>query len=99
MVVATVRPGVEPAAVEAAIDEHLARSAAAPPTAAELAGARNRILTDYWSGLELLGNRAHGFSQYTTYFDDPGRLAGQADRYRPRPRDSIQEPATRELRP
>src|SRR5258708_16993555 len=82
MVVATVRPGVEPAAVEAAIDEHLARSAAAPPTAAELAGARNRILTDYWSGLELLGNRADGFSQYTTYFDDPGRLPGEAHRYR-----------------
>jgi zinc protease len=81
MVVATVRPGVEPAVVEAAIDEHLARTAAAPPTAAELAGARSRILTDYWSGLELLSNRADAFSQYTTYFDDPGRLAGEADRY------------------
>ncbi len=99
MVVATVRPGVEPAAVEAAIDEHLARSAAAPPTAAELAGARNRILTDYWSGLELLGNRADGFSQYTTYFDDPGRLAGEADRYRRVAAEDMQELAAGYLGP
>jgi len=81
MMVATVRPGVEPAAVEAALGDHLARAAAAPPSEEELAGARSRALTDYWSALELLANRADGFSQFTTYFDDPARLAGEADRY------------------
>jgi zinc protease len=98
-VVATVRPGVEPAAVEAALDEHLARAAAAPPTAEELAGARNRILTDHWSGLQLLSNRADSFSQFTTYFDDPGRLAGEADRYRGVAADELQELAAGFLGP
>src|SRR5579864_2680890 len=99
MVVATVRPGVEPAAVEAALDEHLARAAAAPPKAEELAGARNRILTDYWSSLQLLSNRADSFSQFTTYFDDPARLAGEADRYRVVAADELQEIAAAFLGP
>src|SRR5579863_2422061 len=93
-VVATVRPGVEPAAVEAAIGDHLARAAAEPPGADELGGALSRILTDYWSALELLSNRADSFSQYTTYFDDPGRLAGEADRYRGVAAGELQELAT-----
>jgi predicted Zn-dependent peptidase len=82
MVVATPRPGVEPVELEAALDEHLARAAAEPPTAAEMESALSRILTDYWSGLELLNNRADSFSQFATYFDDPGLLAGEAERYR-----------------
>ena len=99
MIVATVRPGVEPAAVEAAIGDHLARAAAAPPGAEEVAGARNRILTDYWTALELLSNRADSFSQYTTYFDDPGRLAGEADRYRAIAAEELQELAAGFLGP
>jgi predicted Zn-dependent peptidase len=97
MVIATVRPGVEPAAVEAVIHDHLARAAAEPPTAQELAGAQSRTLTDYWSALELLPNRADSFSQYTTYFDDPGRLAGEADRYRSVAAEELQELAAGSL--
>ncbi|HVR10900.1 MAG TPA: pitrilysin family protein [Thermoanaerobaculia bacterium] len=99
MVVATVRPGVEPAVVEAALGEHLARAAAAPPSAEELAGARSRILTDYWSALELLSNRADSFSQFTTFFDDPGRLAGEVDRYRGIAAEELQELAAGFLGP
>jgi len=99
MVIATVRPGVEPAAVEAVIHDHLARAAAEPPTAEELAGAQSRTLTDYWSALELLPNRADSFSQYTTYFDDPGRLAGEADSYRSVAAEELQELAARSLNP
>jgi predicted Zn-dependent peptidase len=99
MVVATVRPGTEPAVVEAAIGDHLARVAAAPPTAEELAAARRRILTEYWSALELLSNRADSLSQYTTYFDDPGRLAGETDRYRSLAASELQELAAGYLGP
>jgi len=99
MVIATLRPGVEPAAVEALIHDHLARAAGEPPTADELAGARSRTLTDYWSALELLTNRADSFSQYTTYFDDPGRLAGEADRYRGVAAEELQELAAGYLGP
>jgi len=98
-VIATVRPGIEPAVVEAVIHDHLARAAAAPPTAKELAGARSRVLTDYWSALELLTNRADSFSQYTTYFDDPGRLASEADRYRSIGAQELQELAAGFLGP
>jgi zinc protease len=99
MVIATLRPGVEPAAAEAVIHDHLARAAAAPPTTVELGGARSRTLTDYWSALELLTNRADSFSQYTTYFDDPGRLAGEADRYRSIAAEELQEVAAGFLGP
>ena len=99
MVIATARPGVEPAAVEAAIGDHLARAAAAPPTAEELAGARRRILTEYWTSLELLSNRADSLSQFTTYFDDPGRLAGETDRYRDLAAAELQDLAARFLVP
>jgi zinc protease len=98
MVVATARPGVEPAVIEAAIDEHLARAAAAPPTAEEMTGALSRVLTDYWSGLEQLGNRADLFSQFTTYLDDPGRLATEAARYQSITGAELQEFAAAYLR-
>jgi zinc protease len=97
IVVATARPGVEPAELEQALDRQLARAAAEPPSPAELSGALSRILTDYWSGLELLSNRADSFSQFTTFFDDPGRLAGEAGRYRDVAAAELQELAARYL--
>jgi zinc protease len=99
LVVATARPGVEPAAVEEALRAHLARAAAEPPGAEELAAARSRILTDYWSGLEQLGNRADAFSQFTTFFDDPARLASEADRYLSVAGEDLQELAAGWLGP
>jgi zinc protease len=97
VVVATARPGVEPAELEEALDRQLTRAAAEPPSPAELSGALSRILTDYWSGLELLSNRADSFSQFTTFFDDPGRLAGEAGRYRDVAAAELQELAARYL--
>ncbi|HVT59619.1 MAG TPA: pitrilysin family protein [Thermoanaerobaculia bacterium] len=82
VVVATARAGVEAATLESALRAHLAHAAAAPPTAEEFDGARNRTLTEYYAGLQMLSNRADLFSQFTTYFDDPGGLAGEAERYR-----------------
>jgi zinc protease len=87
-VVATARPGVDIAEVEQALLEHLERAAAGPPPDEELERACNKVLTDYWSGIQRLENRADLFSQFTTYFDDPGGLEREADRYRAvEPRD------------
>jgi zinc protease len=82
VLVATARPGVAIAEVEEALLGHLARVAAAPPDPAALESARNRMLTAHYGGLQLLGNRADLFCQFTTYFDDPAGVAAEADRYR-----------------
>ncbi|HEY8020815.1 MAG TPA: pitrilysin family protein [Thermoanaerobaculia bacterium] len=81
-VIATARPGVPIETVEAAVAEHLARAAGAPPHPDDLERACNKVLTEYYSGLQKLDNRADLFSQFTTLFDDPGGLAREADRYR-----------------
>ena len=82
MVTATARPGVAPETVEEALLEHLARAAAAPPAPEDLQRARNRVLTEHYSSLQKLDSRADLLSQFTTYFDDPAGVAGEADRYR-----------------
>lgn len=81
MVVATARPGVAAETLEEALSAHLARAAQKPPSSEDLERARNRVLTDLYSGLQKLDNRADLFSQFTTYFDDPGLVEGEADRY------------------
>jgi zinc protease len=81
VVIATARPGVAIEAVEEALIEHLERAATQPPAPEELERARNKVLTDYYSGLQKLDNRADLFSQFATYFDDPGRIEREADQY------------------
>jgi predicted Zn-dependent peptidase len=81
MFVSTARPGVEAATLEKAILEHLERAASEPPAAADFERSRHRMLTEFYSGLQKLDNRADMFSQFTTYFDDPGGVAREADRY------------------
>jgi zinc protease len=81
MIVSTARPGVDAATLEAAILEHVARAAAETPSAADFERSRHRMLTEFYSGLQKLDNRADLFSQFTTYFDDPGGVAREADRY------------------
>ena len=81
LVVATARPGVDAAEIEEALWRHIAKIAAGPPAPEELERARNRMLTDYYSSLQKLDNVADLFSQFTTYFDDPGGVAREAGRY------------------
>ena len=59
----------------------IARAASAPPDPADLERARNRMLTDYYSALQKMDSLADLFSQFTTYFDDPAGVAGEAGRY------------------
>ncbi|HEX4965015.1 MAG TPA: pitrilysin family protein [Thermoanaerobaculia bacterium] len=81
MIVATARPGVEAGTVEEALLGHVAAAAAAPPAAEEMTRARNRMLTDIYSSLQKLDGVADLFSQFATYFDDPGGVAAEAGRY------------------
>jgi zinc protease len=79
LVAATARPGVPIETLEAALLEHIDRLAASPPAAADLERSRNRALTDYFSGLQKIETRADQFGMFTTYFDDPGGLAREAE--------------------
>ncbi|HEX6899610.1 MAG TPA: pitrilysin family protein [Thermoanaerobaculia bacterium] len=81
LLVSTARPGVDPAEIEEVLLRHVAKAAAGPPAPEELERARNRMLTDYYSSLQKLDNVADLFSQFTTYFDDPGGVAREAGRY------------------
>jgi zinc protease len=79
--IATARPDVSAEALEEALLGHLAAAAAAPPDPADLERARNRMLTEYYSGLQRLDTLADLFSQFATYFDDPAGSLAEADRY------------------
>jgi zinc protease len=81
MMVATARPGVEIETLEKALLDHVAAAAATLPDADQLERARNRMLTDTYSGLQKLDGVADLFSQFATYFDDPGGVAAEPGRY------------------
>jgi zinc protease len=81
-IIATARPGVPIETVEEGVAAHLARATQEPPAPEDLERACNKVLTEYYSGLQKLDNRADLFSQFTTFFDDPGGLAREAERYR-----------------
>jgi zinc protease len=81
MMVATARPGVEVETLEQALLDHLAAAATTLPDPDELERARNRMLTDTYSSLQKLDGVADLFSQFATYFDDPGGVAAEAGRY------------------
>ena len=81
LLVATARPGVSAEELEAALLGHVAAAAAAPPDPAEIERARNRMLTDYYGGLQRLDSLADLLSQFATYFDDPAGALTESDRY------------------
>jgi zinc protease len=79
--VSTARPGVPADALEEALMGHLAAAAARPPDEADFDRARNRLLTDYYSGLQRLETVADQLSQFATYFDDPVGGLTEGERY------------------
>lgn len=80
-IIATARPGTAPETLSTAILEHLDRIATEPLQEADLERARNKVLTDYYSALQKLDTRADLFSQFATYFDDPGGLEREVECY------------------
>jgi zinc protease len=79
--VATARPGVEPEVIEEALESHLQRAAAEPPHPDDLTRARNRARTEVYAALQKVETRADLFSQFTTFFGDPGGVGREAERY------------------
>jgi zinc protease len=79
---ASARPGVEPARVERALDQELARLLASGPTAAELARARARIRAGFIRGVERIGGEG-GTSDVLARGEV---FTGRADAYKDRMR-------------
>jgi zinc protease len=85
LVVATPKPGVSLEKLEREIDEELSRIAAEPPSAEELARARNKIEASAVFGLEPVGGfggRAATLAGYFVRTGDPGYLLEDLARYR-----------------
>ena len=78
---ATVRPGVDIAAVEAAYLEELERLATEPPTEDELERAKALTEADELGALSRVEERADRLSMYATLFDDPGLVNTLLPRY------------------
>ncbi len=81
-VISTAKPGVDPAELEAALVEHLARAATEPLAAEHFERALCQRLTEHYGQLQTLDKRADLLSLFTTYFDHPAGLARQVERYR-----------------
>ena len=77
-----VPPDGDPAALEAALLEQVAALAAEPPAPAEMERAVTCIETRHLLELEKVSERADQLSMLTTFFDDPGLIATELDRYR-----------------
>ena len=78
---ATVRPGVDPAAVEAAYWEELERLTREPVTDDELQRAKALIESDELGALQRTDERADRLSMYATLFDDPDLVNRMLGRY------------------
>lgn len=98
-VVATAGPDAALDALEARIDQHLVRLAdeLLPDEAVERA--RNRLLTHHYNDLQKLADRADAFSQHTTFFDAPGGVAREIERYREPTAEDLRDFVRERLRP
>jgi predicted Zn-dependent peptidase len=96
---ATVRPGVDPAVVEAAFEEELERIGREPVTDDELARARALIETYELEALQRVDERADRLSSYATLLDDPDMINRQLERYLAVGAAEIQAVAAEVLRP
>jgi zinc protease len=81
LLTATAKPGVEIAALEAAIDEHLRHFGQGPLPQQHLERARRQLLTDHFQQLQTLERRADLLSHFTTFFGDPARLEDEPARF------------------
>jgi zinc protease len=78
---ATARPGHTAEELEAAIDEEIAKLAAAPPQAGEIERARNTFETSIVSGLESISGLAHRLNIYNHYLKNPDYIQQDFARY------------------
>jgi predicted Zn-dependent peptidase len=79
--IATVRPGVDPAAVEAAFHEELEKLASEAPSEDEVARAKALIEADELGSLARVEERARRLAEYAGLFDDPDLINSLLPRY------------------
>jgi len=77
---ATARPEVDPADLEQAITDHVEHHAVELLSDERIERARRMLLNELFLEAQKLDGRADLLSQFTTLFDDPRRLAGEAER-------------------
>jgi zinc protease len=97
--IATCRPGVDPAHLEALLEEHLRRAASAPLPHDVLEAARRRIVLGALEEFESFEERADVLSQLTTFFDAPERIEREIGGYLELTAADLQEAARRHLSP
>ncbi|HKG56875.1 MAG TPA: pitrilysin family protein, partial [Candidatus Limnocylindrales bacterium] len=78
---ATVRPGVDIAAVEAAFEEELDRLGRQAVSPDELARSMALVEADELGALQRVDERADRLAMYATLFDDPGLINSMLERY------------------
>jgi zinc protease len=76
------KQGTQLDSMEMAVDEEIARLAAAPPASAEVTRVVNQIVTGFVSSLETVGGKAEQLNSYQYYFNDPGYASRDLARYR-----------------
>ncbi len=93
------RPGVDPAQVEAVVLRELARARTQAPTAEEVARAAVRFETAFVERLESLTDRASALALYEATKGDPGYGDRDLARYRKATADGVREAASSTLDP
>ncbi len=91
--IATVRPGVDPAAVEAAFHEELEKLASEAPSEDEVARAKALIEADELGSLARVEERARRLAEYAGLFDDPDLINTLLPRYLAVTADQIRDAA------
>jgi zinc protease len=101
LVIATPKPGQDPARLLAEIDEEIAKLAESPPSAIELQRAKNKVESSMIFGLEPVGGfggRAATLNRYYLATGDPGYFAKDLARYRAVTPQDVQAAVARYLR-
>ena len=96
---ATAREGVQIEAIEAAVDEEVARVAISGVTDDELTRAKNRAEVEYAHQLETFDARADLLGMLSTYFGDPSLVQRWLDPYRAATPDDLAHVARKYLIP
>ena len=81
VVVATGRPDTDLAELEEIVQGAIETVASGKLRSADLARARNKLVTSFSDQLQALDDRADLLSLFTTYFDEPQRITSEIERY------------------
>ena len=81
VVVATGRPDTDLAELEEIVHGAIETVASGKLRSADLARARNKLVTSFSDQLQALDDRADLLSLFTTYFDEPQRITSEIERY------------------